>query len=249
MKTITKSVIAVLAIMASVSTANAQDYTNPEEWVELVPEMWHEWSNPGDPATCTKEAEIIGEVTPVWNLNTDMGGGGCICGAENVTWNQYVDLTGYDKLILFGTGGPGCRVMCNRTIHEGAWKNMVVGFGLGEDGNPVDSHWDASLEALVIDLNEFKTMTVTANGGSPDGMETGQERVDDFVHLHCLKNAWGGVFPVNVSAAYLWKSGGTGIKTVKADAADGACYNLAGQRVANPRKGLYIHNGKTMIIK
>ena len=37
------------------------------------------------------------------------------------------------------------------------------------------------------------------------------------------------------------------ISTVKA--ADGAYYNLSGQRVNAPVKGLYIHNGKKMIVK
>lgn len=42
----------------------------------------------------------------------------------------------------------------------------------------------------------------------------------------------------------------TGIKAVEAQKAfDGAFYNLAGQRVAQPTKGLYIVNGKKVIIK
>lgn len=254
MKTITKSVIAVLALMASVTTANAQDegWKDAEQWVELTADMWHTWANPGDETTCTKEAVALeGETTIPQYLNEDRGAGSIIFGAENVDFNQYADLTDYDKLILVGSGGPGCRVMCNRIVHEGAWKNMVIGFGVDADGNPIDSHWDAELEALVIDLNEFKTMTVTANSGSPDGMETGQERVDDFVHLHCLKNAWGGAFPVQINAMYVWKAvGGTdGIKNVKTQSADKSFYNLNGQRVANPSKGLFIQNGKKIIMK
>ncbi|MBO6217776.1 MAG: hypothetical protein J6N73_09025 [Prevotella sp.] len=46
----------------------------------------------------------------------------------------------------------------------------------------------------------------------------------------------------------------TAIGTINADGqmetkADGVFYNLAGQRVANPRKGLYIVNGKKVILK
>ena len=42
----------------------------------------------------------------------------------------------------------------------------------------------------------------------------------------------------------------TGIETVKnASAEDGAWYTLSGQRVAQPTKGLYIHNGRKVIIK
>jgi hypothetical protein len=43
----------------------------------------------------------------------------------------------------------------------------------------------------------------------------------------------------------------TGIEAVKKaeTVADGAYYNLAGQRVAQPTKGLYIVNGKKVVIK
>lgn len=42
----------------------------------------------------------------------------------------------------------------------------------------------------------------------------------------------------------------TGIKAIeKAQQSNGECYNLAGQRVAQPTKGLYIVNGKKVIIK
>ena len=42
----------------------------------------------------------------------------------------------------------------------------------------------------------------------------------------------------------------TGIGAVKSiNKEDGAYYNLAGQRVAQPQKGLYIVNGKKVIIK
>ena len=245
MKIFTKSVLVAIAMMAGATTASAQEeWMDPEQWVEVTEDMWHAWEAP-DGTHCTKDATIAGEMSPAWNLNSDIGAGACILGAENVTWNLYADISEYDKLILFGTGGPGCRVMCNRIIDEGAWKNLVVGF------NADDTHWNADLECLVIDLSEFKTMACTANGeGDAEGVKTGDERIDDFVHLHCLKNAWGGEFPVNVSGVYLWKSGGSaGIKNLKADAQNGAYYNLAGQKVANPQKGLFIQNGKKVILK
>ena len=244
MKIFTKSVLVAIAMMAGVTTASAQDeWMDPEQWVEVTAEMWHAWEAP-DGVHCTKDATVSGEMSPAWNLNSDIGAGACILGAENVTYNLYADISEYDKIILFGTGGPGMRVMCNRIIDEGAWKNLVVGF------NADDAHWNADLECLAIDLSEFKTMACTANGeGDAEGVKTGDERVDDFVHLHCLKNAWGGEFPVNVSGVYLWKAGSTGIKNVKADAQNSAYYNLAGQKVANPQKGLFIHNGKKVVLK
>ena len=41
----------------------------------------------------------------------------------------------------------------------------------------------------------------------------------------------------------------TAIETVKAEKANNEYYNLAGQRVANPTKGLYIVNGRKVVIK
>lgn len=41
----------------------------------------------------------------------------------------------------------------------------------------------------------------------------------------------------------------TAIETVKSEKANNEYYNLAGQRIANPTKGLYIVNGKKVIIK
>ena len=252
MKIFTKSVLVAIAMMAGVTTASAQDeWMDPDQWQELSADMWHQWGSEADPTHCKKDAVITGEMSPAWNLNTDIGAGSCVLGAENVTWNLYADLTEYEKLIIFGAGGPGMRVMCNRIIDEGAWKNMVVGF------NENDAHWNADLECLVIDLNEFKTMTCNANGdGDAEGVKTGDERIDDFVHLHCFKNAWGGEFPTNVSVAYLWPAkvdptDPTGIKSVnvKATAEDGVYYNLAGQKVAEPKKGVFIHNGKKVVLK
>ena len=278
MKNFTKSVLVAIAMMAGVTTASAQDdgWMDPEQWVEVKGEMWFQWADApenrplsADEPSASGKAVKEGEISPAWNVNAEIYNGSCVLGAENVTFNHYADISEYDKLILFGAGGPGCRVMCNRIHNEGAWKNLVIGF------NADDPHWNAALECLVIDLSEIKNMKLTANcRKQPDpndpekqidipntntnaveeaaGWVNNAERVDDFVHLHCLKNAWGGNFPVTVSGIYVWKAGGqTAIKTVKSETAaeDGVYYNLQGQRVDNPTKGLFIHNGKKVILK
>ena len=49
---------------------------------------------------------------------------------------------------------------------------------------------------------------------------------------------------------YFWFNEETAVNVVKQEQAmDGQAYNLAGQRVAQPKKGLYIVNGKKVIIK
>ena len=48
---------------------------------------------------------------------------------------------------------------------------------------------------------------------------------------------------------FIWEEDATAIDAVKSNAAvDGQAYNLAGQRVAQPTKGLYIVNGKKVIM-
>ena len=48
---------------------------------------------------------------------------------------------------------------------------------------------------------------------------------------------------------FVFDNEATAIETVKTNKVDGQYYNLAGQRVANPTKGLYIVNGNKVIIK
>ncbi len=74
--------------------------------------------------------------------------------------------------------------------------------------------------------------------------------------------AEGAAFAVTANKAYLavptgagaresfwFDNGTTGIKQVSKKAIDGAVYNLSGQRVENPTKGLYIVNGRKVVIK
>ena len=54
----------------------------------------------------------------------------------------------------------------------------------------------------------------------------------------------------NISVTLSLTSGATAVSKVTgaASADDGACYSLNGQRVENPTKGLYIKNGKKVIL-
>ena len=89
-------------MMAGVTTVSAQDegWKDPEQWVEVTADMWHQWGSEADPTHCKKDAVITGDMTPAWNLNSDIGAGACVLGAENVTWNLYADITEYEKLII-----------------------------------------------------------------------------------------------------------------------------------------------------
>ena len=248
MKIFTKSVMVAIALMAGVTTASAQeeDWMDPETWEEVVPEMWGEYTS-SDGTHWDATSTYLAEISPAWNTNSETGQGQCIIGAENVNQNLYADLTDYKKIILMGscTGAP-TRFMCNRKIVEGAWKNLNIQF------DETDSHWNADMECLVIDLDEIKTLPCTANGeGDSEGVKTGDERTDDFVHFHCIKNGWFGDNKVTLTAAYLWPAkNAAGIKSVNVKSAKGMgkIYNLNGVEVKNPTKGLYIQNGKKVIL-
>lgn len=278
MKIFTKSVLVAVAMMAGATTANAQSWIDDSEnWVELTDADWHQWKGEVDGlgfAACDKNASMVmnpddpsvpATAAITDDRNKDIGGGAAIFGAANIEYNIYADITGYDYLIIFGScsgenPGAGMRIMCNRIHEEGAWKQVNTNFFAEIDGQP-NEYYNAELGCLAIPISTFMTRPVEQNTPNSAflarqaeidaGLVAGTERVDDFVHFHCLKNAWGGSFPINVSSIYVWKAGGTsGIKTIKNEVAeDGAYYNLQGQRVDNPAKGLFIHNGKKVILK
>ena len=67
-----------------------------------------------------------------------------------------------------------------------------------------------------------------------------------------LIKADGSEVKLNVTAAWgceVSQESVTGIRPVKATQNEGAVYNLSGQRVQNPQKGIYIQDGKKFIVK
>ena len=207
--------------------ADIDDFEAPEEWVKLTASMFHEWDGTDDDAH-----PLDKPVNVDWNMNKEASGGTAVAGFVNVDHNQYADLSQYDKLVLRGTGS-GLRILANRLIPHGPWKQITVSF------NSKDSYWDADLEAIVVPLDVLRTMPTTQ----------GEERIDDFVHLHALKVDWSST--VNVRGAYLIPSEETLAITHPATNTiyDNKYYNLLGQPVAHPTHGIYIHNGKKVLIK
>ena len=70
----------------------------------------------------------------------------------------------------------------------------------------------------------------------------------DRLMIQCNKEA-GDAF--NFTAVVLVKDGGTGIDAtlVNSEKVNSQYFNLAGQRVAHPAKGLYIVNGKKVLVR
>ena len=208
------------------SYVNIDDFEVPEGWEPLMASMFHEWDGTGiDAKPLDKQVKVD------WNFNTDAGGGTAIAGFVNVDHNQFADLSAYDKLVLRGTG-DGLRILANRLVAHGPWKQINVSF------NSYDPYWDSDLQCIVFPLDDLKTAPTNE----------GKTRNDAFVHLNALKVDWSSV--VNVRAAYLIPSAETmSVSQITAAHDDGLYYNLQGQPVAHPTKGIYIRNGKKIVIR
>jgi hypothetical protein len=100
-------------------------------------------------------------------------------------------------------------------------------------------------------LGDQTTMTMTNEYAelSLDGINMAASLADvDRLMVQCNKE---GGNPFNFTAIVLVKKEGTGISAtlMNSEKVNSDVYNLAGQRVAQPRKGLYIVNGKKVLVK
>ena len=211
------------------NTFEIDDFEPLAEWVPLTASFFHKWDGTG------KDSNVLYE-TPVnvdWNVKQEAGSGVAVAGFVNVDHDDYADISNYDKIIIKGKGN-NLRILANRLVAHGQWKEIKVSF------NENDRYWDKELKCIVIPLDDFKTKLTSSN----------EKRVDDFVHLHVLKVDWNN--SLKVSGVWLVPSeGSTGIEYVAQNvgtSADGRYYNLNGQVVKNPTNGIYIHNGRKVVV-
>ena len=206
---------------------NIDDFEAPDDWIALSKSMFHEWDGTDANAQPTDTNPSVD-----WNMGVNASGGTAVAGFGNVESNRFADLSNYEELILRGTGS-GLRILANRLVAHGPYKQITVSF------NESDPYWDADLQAIVLPLNDLKTKPT--NEGNP--------RTDDFVHLNVLKVDWNSMARVN--GAYL--TGGAMPSSVTFASAfsknDDHYYNLNGQVVDHPKKGIFVKNGKKIIIK
>jgi hypothetical protein len=205
------------------------DFEPLAEWVPLTTDFFHKWDG------TDKNSKILYE-TPHnvdWNVKQEAGGGTAVAGFVNVDHDDYADISNYDKIIIKGKGN-NLRILANRLVAHGQWKEIKVSF------NEYDKYWDDDLKCIVIPLEDFKTKLTSSN----------EKRVDDFVHLHVLKVDWNN--SLKVSGVWLVPNdGAAGIEYVaknEGTSTDGRYYNLNGQVVNNPTNGIYIHNGKKVVV-
>ena len=217
------------------SFVNIDDFEAPEGWVPLTASMFRQWDGSGADAQ-----PLDVSVNVSWQMGINVGGGEAIAGFVGVEENRYADLSDYQSLVLRGTGS-GLRILANRLVAHGPWKQIVVAF------NDNDPYWDADLQAVVVPLDNLRTMPDT----------NGQPRIDDFLHLNALKVDWSST--IKLQSAYLIpKTDLAAINDVTFDI-NSRCYSLSGQQVQQPRraangrltgkKGIYIIGGRKVIIK
>ena len=204
------------------------DFEMPDGWELLTASMFHEWDGTGANAQ-----PLDKHVNVDWNFGVEAGGGTAIAGFVGVGYNQFADLSDYDYLVLRGRGS-GLRILANRLVPSGPWKEISVSF------NEQDAYWNEEYQAIVFNLNDLKIVPTQKEGMSRD---------DDFVHLNAIKVDWGST--ANVLAAYLIpKEERLDIASHHSPLADSfIVYDLQGRGVTHPKPGIYIRNGRKILIK
>ena len=202
------------------------DFEAPDDWTKFTASIFHEWNGTGANAQPTATT-----VSTEWNLNRNVNGGGTVAGFSSVSYKFFADVSLYDKLVLRGTGS-GLRILANRLTDHGPYKQIIVSF------NSSDPYWDTALQAVVLPLADLKTAPTNE----------GRARNDSFVHINAMKVNSGS--NANVTAAYLVPSAETlDVASVRSKSADGKFYNLSGQLVDRPSKGIYIVNGRKVVVR
>ena len=139
------------------------DFEAPADWVPFTASMFHRWNGTDANAQVTEQnpgAEL--------NLNN---GAELVAGFSSVSYDLFADLTGYDCLVIRGTGG-NLRILGNRLTDHGDFKELVVAL------NSSDPHWDADYGVVIVPLSELRLCNTQRDGSV---------RHDEFAHLNAIK--------------------------------------------------------------
>lgn len=117
--------------------------------------------------------------------------------------------------------------------------NFVV---TSDAGTPLDNDLKAATEAVTSDGAKYFALATLSDG------KVGFAKVATGVNIPAGKAY---LMVENGTAAKFFGLDGeaTGINSVKTVKADGAYYTLEGVKTTKPVKGLYIHNGKKIVVK
>ena len=205
---------------------NIDDFEAPDGWVRFTAQMFHEWDG-----TDKNAKPLDKQVNVDWNMGQMMDGGTAIAGNTSVSEYLYADLSQYGQLVLRGSGS-GLRILANRlATGSRSWKQLVVSF------DSSDPYWNQDYQALVVPLDDLKNMNDT----------DGKQRKENYLHLNALKVDW--TSSCSVTAAYLVPTELMGVEPLYSMPADGEYYNLQGQKVEHPVRGIYIRNGRKVVNK
>ena len=146
-------------------------------------------------------------------------------GYTHSTGYYYFDLIGPKNVRFYRTNNKG-NMQCRRAYLELTWEEYMVNtFGKdgvqNEDGGDSEGHgWTPTVTPHGVKANPVKIVFTSSNTDNDDIMVS-----ED------------GGFP-------------DGIKEIEqtSSASDGAFYNLNGMRVKSPRSGIYIVNGKKVVV-
>ncbi len=181
---------AIDAVKAAMEAFKAENDANmaggDAETVELTKDMYKVWDGVGADAQPTTDAAYC-EVNFGEGKTFDQGA--TLYGNGNVSYNQYADLTGYEKIVFEGTPGLTVRLMFNRQLP------------LEEGAEGYDKNGGAYVEKLPVLDAEGK--------GEYDLTEL------DFAHLNAIKIPWNGTTGASVTKISLVKAAeGAGSTTI-----------------------------------
>lgn len=189
---------------------------------DLTQAMFQEWTGIDEEAEPTEAT-----IGCAYEVGTgEKGAGTTMYGNPSVVWKTYADLSAYDHLLIVGTPGLQLRVLFNR---------LEVGNG-GGDGN------GGALTELNPTIGEDGLVDVDLKA----------ENLNGAARLNAIKLGWGspaGQFTKLQVVKGAYDPVVVGVNTVKAAAEGDAIYSISGQRLAQPKKGLNIINGKKVVIK
>ena len=172
---------------------------------------------------CTATSKVVNEdCGGEIHVGETLGAGYLVYGGSAVFYTQYADLTDYDVLAIFGTPGMEFRVLLNR---------LEVGNGGGDDHGGSWTELNPTIGEdgkAIVDLSNY-----------------------DFVHLNAIKTGWGS--PEGIVEKLLivkGKDNPVSINNVNDEIRNQyPIFNLSGQRLTSPRKGINVINGMKVVVK
>ena len=203
------------------------DFEAPDDWLLMASDMFYDWNGTG------ADAQAVGNCSDAEvHLKSILSGGGVVAGLSSVSEYKYADITEYDKLVIRGSGN--LRILVNRQNNqERTRKELQVSV------NENSPYWDSEYGCLIIPLTDLKDR-LNNKGAAHD---------EDYIHLNAIKVNWNA--SALVKGLYLVpKADATSIAANSFRSInDGRYYNLSGQVVDRPTKGIYIRNGKKIVVK